>query len=248
MDVTDQPSDYRARTAASRWGYWASLVTTGLTVLALGLAITTLPRSGPSCAFDTCVTYPYTDIAEFFPRDYYWMVPATLLLFPFVLQTACIHVWVEDQRKPLSLAALAFAVGAGAILFADYFTQLTVIQPSVERGEFDGLSLFSQYNPHGVFIALEAVGYSLMSLSLLCMAAALTQPMGLIRAVRWLGAGAFGLSVIGLLALAAIYGNDLEYRFEILVISVNWVALVGIGGLMSLFFRRAAGAGGADAA
>ena len=66
---------------------------------------------------------------------------------------------------------------------------------------------------------------------------------------RWLGPGWIMLTTgvrtpIGV----KIYGNDLEYRFEILVISVNWVALVGIGGLMSLFFRRAAGAGGADAA
>jgi hypothetical protein len=43
-----------------------------------------------------------------------------------------------------------------ALIAGDYFIQLTVVQPSVLQGKVDGLLLWSQYNPHGIFIALEA--------------------------------------------------------------------------------------------
>ena len=43
-----------------------------------------------------------------------------------------------------------------ALLSADYFIQLRVIQPAILKRELDGLAPLSQYNPHGVFIALGA--------------------------------------------------------------------------------------------
>ncbi len=33
------------------------------------------------------------------------------------------------------------------------------------KGEKEGISLLTQFNPHGIFIALKEVGYLLMSLS-----------------------------------------------------------------------------------
>ena len=140
---------------ARRLGFCTAVATTGLTVIAFGMAVTTLPRSGPSCAYDVCVEYPYTDIAAYFPRDYLWMVPAILLLFPFVVLMSCVHSYAADERKPFSTAGLAFAAMSAAILVTIYFVQLTVVQTSIERGETDGLALLSQYNPHGLFIALD---------------------------------------------------------------------------------------------
>ncbi|MEZ4862770.1 MAG: hypothetical protein R3C14_15750 [Caldilineaceae bacterium] len=39
------------------------------------------------------------------------------------------------------------------------YVQLMVMPPSFLKGKIARLSLFSQYNPHGVFIALEDISY-----------------------------------------------------------------------------------------
>jgi len=221
-------------------GFWAAVTLSLLSLVALLVSVTTLPRSGPSCTFETCVTYPYTDIAAYFPRDYYWMVPATLLLVPFLIVMAWISENARAELKALSLAGLAFAAMAVSILATTYFIQLTVIQTSVERGELEALSLISQYNPHGVFIALESIGYLVMSVSLLLTAPAIPGKGALVSAVRLTFLAAFILSATFLVALVAIYGTDLEYRFEIAVISINWLALIIGGGFMSFLLRSSA--------
>ena len=53
------------------------------------------------------------------------------------------------------------------MLMVDYYVQFTTVQTSLVKGELDGgLSVLSQYNPHGVFVALEDVGYFTMSFGL----------------------------------------------------------------------------------
>ena len=40
--------------------------------------------------------------------------------------------------------------------------------------------------------------------------------------------------------LSLIYGKDLEYRFEVAVITINWTLLIVVGVLLSVWFRRRA--------
>ena len=87
----------------------------------------------------------------------------------------------------------AFGVVAATTLLGDYYVQLAVIQPSLAAGEADGLSLVTQYNPHGLFIALEELGYILTSLSLVCMVPSLRRSIKLERAVRYVFVGGFAL-------------------------------------------------------
>lgn len=225
------------RLMAHRLGFWMAVATAVLTILALVMAVTTLPRSGPSCTYDVCVAYPYTDIAEYFPRDYLWMVPATLLLFPFVVLISCVHNCAADDRRAFGAAGIAFAAMSAAILATIYFVQLTVVQPSIERGEVDGLSLISQYNPHGLFIALESIGYLSMSLTFFLMSWLFTDRSFISRCLRWVFTAAFLLTVGSLLGLIAAYGDSLEYRFEIAAISINWIALIVGASLLSIRFR-----------
>jgi hypothetical protein len=77
-------------------------------------------------------------------------------------------------QKVYSLLGLCVAVLAAAVLLANYFIQVTVMQPSLEKGQLDGWAILTQYNPNGVFIALEEIGYVLMSLALLCLAPVFT--------------------------------------------------------------------------
>jgi hypothetical protein len=203
----------------------------------LAVAVTTPPRSGPFC-LDGCVGYPYTDIAAFFPRDYLWMYPALLLTPLFVICLACIHQRAAGEKKLFSLIGLAFAVMSAGLITLDYFIQLTVIQPSVINGETAGLTLISQYNPHGVFIALEALGYLLMSVAFAFAGVVFSGRDRVERSLRWIFSAGCVLAVGGLFALALAYGHRLEYRFEVLVIMVDWLVLIVAGALLSVVFRR----------
>ena len=139
-------------------GFWTALLTSVCALAALAVRITTPARSGPNCLND-CITYPYTDVAAFVPRDYLWMYPASFVAALFVVLVSCIHQAAPETRQRFSLIGVAFAIVAATVLLADYLIQLTVVQPSLLNGETAALSLLSECNPHGVFIALEDLGY-----------------------------------------------------------------------------------------
>ena len=111
-----------------------------------------------------------------------------------------------------------------------------MVIPSLQAGETEGLSLFTQYNPHGLFIAGEAFGYLAMSLALL-FAAPVFAGGRIERAIRWLFVGGFVLAVAALVGLW-IVGGDL-IAFEVAVLSINWIVLIASGVLLSVVFRRA---------
>lgn len=230
--------DHPALRTGVRLGFGAAALTLLLTLVSFAMAFLTPPRSGPSCSFDECVGSPYTDIAEYFPRDYLWMFPATLVPFVFLVLLVCVHYYAPPGRQPFTMIALLFASMASVIIATDYFIQLTVIQPSVIAGESDGLSLFSQYNPHGVFIALEAIGYLVMTAALLFTAPVFTGRSGIQRTLPWLFGLPFVLAVAALVGLTAAFGQEVEYRFEIAVISIAWTGLALSGVVLSVLFWR----------
>lgn len=120
---------------------------------------------------------------------------------------------------------------------ADFFVQWTVVLPSTLAGETDGLALFTQYNPHGFFVALEALGYVAMSAAFLFLAPLFSGDR-LRTAIRWLFVAGFAL------ALGAFVGTSLAgYEivvFEVIVITIDWAVLIGAGILIALLFRREA--------
>jgi uncharacterized membrane protein len=59
---------------------------------------------------ESCVTYPYTDVAAFVPIEYIWMYPALLMALLFVVLVVCIHHTADADKKIFSQIALAFAV------------------------------------------------------------------------------------------------------------------------------------------
>ena len=120
----------------------------------------------------------------------------------------------------------------------DYYIQLTVIQPSLLRGEMDGLALFLQYNPHGIFIALEDLGYLMMSIAFFFIARIFTGDNRIERALRWLFMIGSLLAIGLYIVLSIIYGNNLEYRFEVMIITINWTMLIVAGILLGILFWR----------
>ena len=227
-----------ATPSACRFGFWSAVFMSLISTASFAVAVATPPRSGPFC-MSSCVTYPYTNVAAFFPRDYLWMYPALLLTPIFVVLMASIHHYAAGDKKLFSLIGLSFAVIAAAVISIDYFIQLTVMQPSLLKGETDGLSLVSQYNPHGIFIALETLGYLMMSTAFLFAGAVFAGRDWVERTIRWLFISGFALTVGSLIVLSLLYGNDLEYRFEVVVILIDWMVLIVSGILLSVVFKRA---------
>lgn len=217
--------------------YGTALTTAATTVTALAIAVTTLPRSGPNCR-STCIEYPYTGGAEFAPRDYWWMYPASLT------SLLAVALLMSLPRRDGATAALAarmsviLAALAAGVLVSDYGIQVSVVQPALIKGETDGIGLLSQYNPHGVFIALENVGYLLLGLAFCAAAVAAAARSRLQRVVR----GVFGvggaLTVVALIGYALAYRADLEYRFEVASIAVDWLVLLLTGILLAVPKRR----------
>lgn len=225
-------------TNTNRLGYYVSIVTAALTLFTFVIAFLTPPISGPNCT-DPCVEYPYLDIESRFPRDYWWMIPATVLTAVFVVLMVCIHQYAQPEKKVFSQIGLSFALMAAAILIVNYFVQISVIQPSLENGETDGIPLLTQYNSHGLFIVLEEIGYLLMSLTFLFMAPVFSGDNRVEKAIRWIFVVGFVVVLGSLIVVSAVHGIDRKDTFEIISISVDWTVLIITGVLLSVVFKRA---------
>ena len=235
--MTSEIKVFSAAKGIYRLGFWSAVLLTGFAVVAFAAAIATPPRSGPFCT-SACIRYPYASAAAFFPRDYLWMVPAIFMMLLFVILTTCIHNYADDDKKMFSQVGLSFALISAALVITDYFIQLTVLQPSILNGEMEGLALFSQYNPHGIFIALEDLGYLMMSLAFLFISVVFARGERLEHALRWLFVISSLVAFVAFIGLTLVYGNGLEYRFEVAIITINWITLIVSGLLLSILFQR----------
>ena len=217
---------------------WIAVLTALMAVIYLAMAITTLPHSGPYCRSD-CVGYPYTDVAAFVPRDYLWMYPALVLTLLAVVLMESIHHQLALGRGLLSRIAVAFTTMGAAILVVDYASQLTFLQPALLLGETEGLSPWSQYNPHGIFIALENIGYGLLSFAFLFVGAAMVgTPWKLWPAAGWVFVCGGALVLAALVLYATVYRVRLDYRFEVAAIGVTWLVLIVAPVLLSVALVR----------
>ena len=226
-----------ARKMADRLGFWVAILTAVSTVTAFAIAVATPPISGPFCQ-SGCVTYPYANEVSFVPHDYIWMYPGIFLIAMFVILMTCIHYYADDGKKIFSQIGLCFAIISAVVITTDYFIHLAVIQPSLLKGETEGLALFSQYNPHGIFIALEDLGYLMMSLAFLFAGIVFVKDERRVSALRWLFIPSSLISIGAFIVLTLIYGQNLEYRFEATIITINWITLIVAGIMLSIFFKR----------
>jgi len=221
----------------SRFGYYVSIITAILTVVSFGIAVCTPPLSGPFCNGD-CFQYPYTEIISRFPRDYYWMYPAILLSFSYLVMMITVHRSMPPEKNLFSAVASGFAIISSLILSADYFIQVSFIQPSLLAGETDGVAMMSQFNPHGIFIILEEMGFVTMGISFLFLVPAFSGAGRLEKSLRLTFIISFCLTMVAFVAISAVHGILREYRFEVTVISITWIELIIASILFSRYFRR----------
>lgn len=226
-------SDHPRSTSTRRFGFAAAVTTTILTVVTFALALMALPNDEP---------YPFATatIAAQWPGDYLWMVPAMLLMLSFVALVAAVHEHAPPQRRVFSLAGLCAAVMAATVLLITYFIQFSVMQLNLEKGQLDGWALLTQYNPNGIFIALEELAYLLMSLALLAIAPVFGGDGRVEKVLRRLLVLGFAGVLVALAVVSALLGMDRGDTFEIAVITIVWLTLIAAGPLMAIVFRREA--------
>lgn len=218
------------------FGYFISIITTILTTITFGIAICTPPLSGPFCTGE-CFQYPYTDIAGRFPRDYYWMYFAIFLMLSYLLMMISLNQVTPPEKKLFSLVGISFALMSALILVVDYFIQVSVIQPSLLAGETEGIAILSQFNPHGIFIVLEELGFLLMILSFGCLAPIFSVGSGIVKSIKWTILITIILTIVALAWITIIHGIQREYRFEVAVISIAWIELIVLSILFSRYFK-----------
>jgi len=220
-----------------KFGIYSSLSLTILTVITFGFAMTAIPPSGPYCP-DNCMNYPFPDILSYYPRDYYWMYLAIFQLFAYIIFVVTNHFIAPLEKRMYSFISIAFALISTTVLLIAYFTQFSVIPISVMKGETDGIALLTQYNGHGIFIALEELGYIAMSISFLFLAPVFSFNSRIEKSIRIILIIQFVLTLFSFISYAIKFGLDRSYRFEVSTITINWVLIIVIGILTSLYLKK----------
>jgi hypothetical protein len=224
-------------TLSAKFGFYASIALTILTIITFGFAMTAIPPSGPYCT-GNCMEYPFRDLLNYYPRDYNWMYLAIFQLFAFLIFVISIHFIAPFEKKIFSFTSVAFALISTTVLLADYFIQFAVIPISMMKGETEGIALLTQYNGHGIFIALEELGYITMSIALFLAAPVFVSNNRLEKIIRMVLYIPLVLNILAFVFYSIQFGIDRSYRFEVASISINWLFMIVAGILISIFFKR----------
>jgi hypothetical protein len=220
----------------AKFGYWVSIITAAITVMTFAIAINTPPLSGPYCQTD-CFEYPYHEVISRFPRDYYWMFPAIILSFSYLVMMIVFHKSVPQEKNVFSLIGTGFAIISTIILSLDYFVQVSFIQPSLIAGETEGIAMLSQFNPHGLFIILEELGFITMNISFFCLVPVFSSSIRGEKVLKLTFITGFVLMVLSFAAISLIHGLNREYRFEVVIITITWIELIIAGILFARYFK-----------
>jgi len=211
----------------SRIGFWAAVLVAVFAAAFFLIGIFGTP-------YTAIGHYPYVP-ATINYTDYAWLYPAFLLAPAFVVLMACIHRSAKEDKKIFSQIGLSFALIYAAIITVVYFTQWTVVLPSILSKETDGLALFTQYDPHGFFVALESLAYLTLNAALLAIVPIFSGgKLGL--GLRWLFAVSF-FAVVGSFAGLSLLQDNIVV-FEVVIIAIDSTVLLATGILLGVLFRR----------
>jgi hypothetical protein len=216
---------------------YVSAATAGTALVTFVAALLAVPISGANCR-NECIEYPYLDTTDRYPRDYVWMYLAIGLIVAYLLLVVTVRHLGPPNRRLLGNMAVALAGVSAAVLVPAYFVQASVVPASLAAGETDGIALLTQYNPHGVFIALEEIGYLTMNGSFLLLAPLVRNTGRRSSAIRLLFVAAFVVTSVALAAYSVAHGLDRQDRFEVIALTVAWFTLLVSGILLTLEYKH----------
>ena len=220
-----------------KFGLYSSLSLVIMTIITWSFAMIAVPPAGPYCPGD-CMSYPFLDILSYYPRDYYWMYLAVFQLFAYLLFVVSIHFIASIEKKLFSFVSVAFSLISSIVLLIAYFVQFSVVPMSMMKGETDGIALITQYNGHGIFIAMEDLGYIAMSISFLFLAFIFSMKNRLEKSIRLILIMAFLFTVVSFIYYSIEFGIDRSYRFEVATITINWLVTITAGILISILIKK----------
>ncbi|MCJ7802369.1 MAG: hypothetical protein MUP82_08455, partial [Candidatus Marinimicrobia bacterium] len=226
--------------AELKFGYYSSIILVVITLITFAFALTAIPIAGTFCPSD-CVEYPYLNTIQQFLYDFRWIYFAIVMLISFLAYMISLHYYSSRERKIFSQIALIIATISATVLLADYFIQISVVPASLLNGEVEGIPLIIQYNPHGIFIALEELGYILMSISFLFVAQIFNKDIRIENYIKWIFIISFILVLLSFIVVTFNRGLVRKDQFEVYVISIDWLVLIVNGILMSIVFKRKLG-------
>lgn len=220
-----------------KFGFYSSLALTLLTMVTFGFSMMAIPPSGPYCP-GNCMNYPFSELLNYYPRDYYWMYLAIFQIFAFIIFSISLHYHNSNNKKIFSSMGVAFTLIASIVLLSDYFMQFAVVPISMMKGETEGIALLTQYNGNGIFIALEELGYIAMSVAFIFFASVFASLNRLNKTIRILLFLPLVLNIVSFVIYSLQFGIDRSYRFEVAAISIDWFFLIIIGCLTSIYFKK----------
>lgn len=208
-----------------------------MTLITFGFALTAVPISGAN-APNGGLPYPYLDTLMQYPKDYRWMFFALALIICYLILMQTLQAVALPEHKLFGQISTKLATISGAILLVDYFLQLAVVPVSLMHNETNGLSLLTQYNPHGIFIALEELGYILMSLSFLAIAPIFYKKNSLDITIKWIFISTSIVNFLAFVAISIFYGLNRLDRFEVISLSICWLAIIVNSMLLLRYFYK----------
>lgn len=209
----------------------ASLSSYGLafiTLITFAFAITAVPISGAN-APNGGILYPYLETIGQYPKDYIWQYLALVMICVYLINVIMIKAIVNREKQVYMQVASSFAIIAAVTLLINYFVQVNVVPISLMSQKYEGIALLTQYNPHGIFIALEELGYIMMVISFGFLIPVFRGKYTNVIAVVYLLAVL--TAIAGLIFISLQYGLNKMDRFEVIIISITWLVLV-INGIL----------------
>lgn len=206
-----------------------------LTVITFVFAVRAVPISG---AFSPTppLQYPYLDTEAQFPNDYLWMYSAIVMLITYLVYMISIEVVFNRRNKIIMRASVISAQFSAFILITTYFLQAEVLPINIMLDQNNGVSLFTQYNPYGIFIGSEVLGYLFMMLSLLLIASIFNKSKSG-KFLRGFLIASFISVVAAYIILSSKFGLEKMERFEVTIICITWLDLIVLG-VISFLKRR----------
>jgi hypothetical protein len=231
MENTNLPKAYL------RFGLFSSLFLSLITIITFGFSMMAIPPAGPYCP-GNCMEYPFSDLLLYFPRDYYWMSLAIFQLFAFMIFMVVNHFLTQPSKKLFTFLSVSFALISSTVLLIAYFTQFSVVPISMMKGETEGIALITQYNEHGLFIAMEELGYITMSIALFFLAFAFSKNTRLEKIIKIILISQLILTIFTFSFYSFKFGIERSYLFEVATITINWMSIITVGIMIGVHYKK----------
>ncbi len=207
-------------------GFWSAIAAAVLTVAFAILSIAFTPEEWSDIA-SYANSFASIQMASF--------IPVLFLAPTMVLLMVCIHYRATEDKRVLSLTAVAFTTIYATLICTNYYLQLFVVRLNILNRDLESLSILAMPNLRSVFFAFEAIGYAFLSLATLVITPIFTEGT-LENWIRWL------LIITGALGLFGVVVAPFDQPMLIFAGLGLWSLLFPIAMvLIGLFFRGTRG-------